>query len=154
MQTSWARIPPEEGVKGLGDFDVVGFNFEGNACYMCEVITHILGMGYKDYPTTVERLTKKLGRQKEYAHHHLNHFKAEFQVWSPVVPSGLAKSIANVGYDKLIINQEYAQRIDQLRQKAVEMTHDTGNPAFRLLQILEHVRETSATIEKNIGNQQ
>ena len=40
----------------------------------------------------------------------------------------------------LVINKEYTARIDKLREQAGKLTHDTGNPLFRSLQILERLR--------------
>ena len=37
---------------------------------------------------------------------------------------------------------EKRQRIEELRDLARTMTHDTGNDFFRVLQILEHLRPT------------
>ena len=133
------------GIVFAGDHEIgelepdVGFVLEENSCYMCEVITHILGMGYKDYTTTKQRLVKKHERQMDYAQNHLPQFSTRFQIWSPIVPRGLATMVADIGFE-LIINQEYARRIYEVRRRAREMTRDVGNPAFRLLQILEHMR--------------
>jgi hypothetical protein len=41
----------------------------------------------------------------------------------------------------LVINGEYKQRICALRQLAGSTTHDARNPVFRVLQILEHLRD-------------
>ena len=42
---------------------------------------------------------------------------------------------------ELVLNKTYAERIKELTKAAREKANDTGNPAFRLLQILEHLRE-------------
>jgi hypothetical protein len=39
-----------------------------------------------------------------------------------------------------VINEEYAGCIDELRQAAKQRANDEGNVAFRVLQILEHLR--------------
>lgn len=135
--------PPEVGLRGLGEFDVVGLDFKKNLCYMGEVVTHILGLSYKDDDTTVKRLVEKHQRQKDYAEKHLvPRFVPRFQLWSPVVSEKLVKKIvsADIGYE-MIINGEYTHRI-RLLQKEAESSHDIGNPAFRLLQIISHMRET------------
>ncbi len=137
--------PPEAGLKGLGEFDVVGLDFKRNICYMGEVVTHILGLSYKDDDTTVKRLIEKHQRQKDYAQKHLvPQFRPQFQLWSPVVSEKLVKKIvsAEIGYE-LVINGEYADRIHLLQSEAVK-SHDIGNPAFRLLQIVNHMRETAS----------
>jgi hypothetical protein len=61
--------------------------------------------------------------------------------WSPVVPKGyLTKELEKIDGLEIIINKEYARCIDELRIKAKELTNDVGNPFFRMLQILEHLR--------------
>ncbi|MGB9499473.1 MAG: hypothetical protein ACKVE4_06930 [Dissulfuribacterales bacterium] len=40
-----------------------------------------------------------------------------------------------------VINGEYKKRIEQLRLLAGKTTHDARNPFFRMLQIMEHMRE-------------
>jgi hypothetical protein len=40
-----------------------------------------------------------------------------------------------------VINGEYKKCIEQLRALAKEITHDVKNPFFRMLQIMEHMRE-------------
>jgi hypothetical protein len=41
---------------------------------------------------------------------------------------------------QLIINDEYTKCVDELRELARKQTHDSGNPFFRTLQILEHLK--------------
>lgn len=41
---------------------------------------------------------------------------------------------------ELIVNAKYATCVDELRVHARNTTHDTNNPFFRILQILEHLR--------------
>jgi hypothetical protein len=38
--------PPGGGLKGLGELDVIGFKFNSSVAYICEVVTHILGLLY------------------------------------------------------------------------------------------------------------
>jgi hypothetical protein len=133
---------PGGGLKGLDELDVIGFNFESSVAFLCEVITHIRGILYKDNETTVRRIAAKFEKQKRYAGERLRHLaEHRFMLWSPIVPKGyLTENLVRIEGLELIINEEYARRIDQLRQHARTSTHDVGNPAFRLLQILEHMR--------------
>ncbi len=133
---------PGGGLRGLEELDVIGFDFESSVAILCEVTTHIRGILYKDNKTTIRRIAAKFEKQKRYADEQLSHLKQHrFMLWSPVVPKGyITENLARIQGLELIINQEYAQRIDQLRQHARTSTHDVGNPAFRLLQILEHMR--------------
>jgi hypothetical protein len=38
------------------------------------------------------------------------------------------------------VNEEYTEKIDELRDKAAAEKKSYGEPAFRFLQILEHMR--------------
>src|SRR3989475_9721316 len=63
--------------------------------------------------------------------------------WSLVVPEGKLTVLLHelVGKDgELVINEKYAERIEELKKVAREKKNNTGNAALRLLTILEHVR--------------
>ena len=134
--------PPGGGLEGLNELDVVGLDFKNKTACLCEVTTHIRGVLYKDNITTVNKINIKYERQKEYANKYLSSFpKRYFMFWSPVVPKGyITEELEKIDGLDLIINNRYAQRIDELREKAKELTNDVGNPFFRMLQILEHLR--------------
>jgi len=134
--------PPGGGLEGLSELDVIGLDFKKKSVYLCEVTTHIKGLLIKDNKTTVEKIKKKYGRQKEYANKYLFDFPSRhFMFWSPVVPRGyITSELGKIDGLELIINEKYAQCIDELREKAKELTNDVGNPFFRALQILEHLR--------------
>jgi hypothetical protein len=135
--------PPGGGLKGLGELDVVGLNFNSNTAYLCEVTTHIRGVLYKNNQETISRIKKKHERQKEYAKKYLTNFKNhKFMFWSPVVPVGyITEHLEEIEGLESIINGEYKKRIEQLRLLAKNTTHDARNPFFRMLQIMEHMRE-------------
>ena len=135
--------PPGGGLKGLEELDVVDLNFKSNTAYLCEVTTHIRGLLYKNNQETIRRIKKKHDRQKKYAEKYLKNFKNHrFMFWSPVVPVGyITEHLENFEGLELVINGEYKKRIDQLRQLVGKTTHDARNPFFRMLQIMEHMRE-------------
>lgn len=135
--------PPGGGLKGLGELDVVGLNFNSNTAYLCEVTTHIRGVLYKNNQETVSRIKKKYERQKDYAKKYLTNFKShKFMFWSPVVPVGyITEHLEEIEGLELVINGEYKKRIEQLRLLARKTTHDAKNPFFRMLQIIEHMRD-------------
>ncbi len=135
--------PPGGGLKGLGELDVVGLNFRTNTAYLCEVTTHIRGTLYKTNEETVKRINRKFSRQKEYANQYLANFAHHrFMFWSPVVPVGfITENLLKIDGLELVINGEYKTRIEILRNLARKTTHDTRNPFFRMLQILEHLRD-------------
>lgn len=135
--------PPGGGVAGLGELDVVGFHFRTSTAFLCEVTTHVTGLLYKDNSATVERVKKKYQRQKEYAQKYLKPFKHHvFMFWSPVVPKGyLSTHLAEIEGLQLIINAEYKRRVESLLEKARKERQDTGNPVFRVFQILGALRD-------------
>jgi hypothetical protein len=141
--------PPHGGLEGLGELDVVGFNFATRTAYLCEVTTHIRGLQYGTNPQTVQILKEKHERQKAYALRYLTNFEnLVFQFWSPVVPVGFITSeLASFPELNLIINAEYTRRVRKLQELARSTTHDARNPVFRLMQILEHLRITGTEIE-------
>lgn len=134
--------PPGGGLEGLNELDVVGLDFKNKIAYLCEVTTHIIGLLYKDNRTTVERIKTKYERQKEYANKQLLDFPNRyFMFWSPVVPKGyITSELEKIDGLELVINRKYTQCIDELKEKAKKKTNDEGNPFFRMLQILEHLR--------------
>lgn len=134
--------PPGGGLEGLGELDVIGLDFKNKTAYLCEVTTHILGLLYKDNKTSVKTVKTKYARQRKYASKYLTDFpEHHFMFWSPVVPRGyLTTELTKIDGLELIINERYAQCIDMLRERANKQTNDVGNPFFRTLQILEHLR--------------
>ena len=134
---------PGGGLEGLGEFDVLGLHFEKQTAFLCEVATHIGGLLYVNNKTTVKRIADKHRRQKAYAAAHLKGFlKKRYQLWSPVVRNGyLTTKLPQIDPDlELVINEEYTKRVEDLRIQSREHKNDENNPAFRLLQILEHLR--------------
>lgn len=135
--------PPGGGLEGLGELDVVGLNFKTQTAHLCEVTTHIRGLVDGSHKETVERVAAKHERQKIYAEKYLSNFKNHhFQFWSPVVPVGyLTTHLRQISGLELVINGDYKKRIQQLQERAKKEAHDTRNPVFRVLQILEHLRD-------------
>lgn len=134
--------PVEGGLKGLNELDVLGLRFRDRTAYLCEVTTHIRGLLYKDNRNTVARVKQKYQKQKEYAREFLKDFpNRHFMFWSPRVPKGyITNELEKIKGLELVINDKYAKCIAELRNQAKIMSNDTGNPFFRALQILEHLR--------------
>jgi len=135
--------PPGGGLHGLNELDVIGLNFNSNTAFICEVTTHIRGLLYQNNKETVARIKRKHQKQKEYAKKHLENFQNHvFMLWSPVVPVGyITEHLNEVNSLELIINGEYKRRIEELKVLARKTTHDARNPFFRILQIMEHMRD-------------
>jgi hypothetical protein len=134
--------PPGGGLKGLAEFDVVGLRLGERLAYICEVTTHLDGLNYGNNPTTIRRLQEKFERQRWYAEAYLSDFeKRHFMFWSPVVPRGyLTEKLVKIEGLELKINEAYQACIAELMEEARRTTRDIGNPFFRALQILAHLR--------------
>ena len=135
---------PGGGLEGLGEIDVVGLTFEDQTPFLCEVTTHLEGLQYGTYKTTILRIKKKFAHQKSFAQKRLTHFKnINFMFWSPVVPEGvLTRNLAEIDGLQLVINGAYTDKVGELEQEAKNTTRDTGNPFFRVLQLLAHLRKS------------
>ncbi len=132
---------PGGGLAGLNEIDVVGLDFKSKTAYLCEVTTHLDGLLYKDASTTVERIRKKYEKLKDYAKDFLSDFPTrDFMFWSPVVRESIANELKKISGLELVINKDYAAYVRLLQELAKKGTHDTGNPTFRVLQILGHLR--------------
>ncbi|MDQ0896253.1 MULTISPECIES: hypothetical protein [unclassified Paenibacillus] len=134
--------PRGGGIKGLDELDVIGMNFATNTAYLCEVTTHLLGALYVDNKTTVEKISSKHLKQKEYAETYLKNFEnIRFMFWSPYVPIGyITRGLETLPDLELIINKEYTSKINELKFLARKTTNDSGNDFFRALQIIEHLK--------------
>jgi len=137
--------------------------------YTCEVVTHIDGLHYSgtpntdrweeygndDYQHTLERLWRKFNTDRKYVKELFDSADSYvFQFWSPVVRGNRDEKYLLTGlYDladefeeetdaelKLVINEEYSERIEALRRRAGQTEKDYGELGFRILQILEHLR--------------
>ena len=134
---------PGGGLAGLDELDVMGLDFKNKTAYLCEVTTHLEGLLIgKGNESTIKKISEKYKKQQTYAENHLSDFpNRHFMFWSPVVRVGyLTTHLGKIDGLELVINETYASYIDVLQKLAKKITYDTGNPAFRLLQILEHLR--------------
>ena len=62
--------------------------------------------------------------------------------WSPVVREGrITKELSQIEGLQIIVNADYTERIQGLKDRARLTTRDTGNPFFRVLQVLVHRRQ-------------
>jgi len=113
--------------------------------------------GNTDYQRTLERIWNKFEVDFEYVTEVFDEADEYFlQLWSPVVPDGyrtegleflkteLEKELTtptDAEFEiELFYNESYTERINALREEAGNDAGDTGNTAFRLLQILENLR--------------
>ena len=134
---------PGGGMAGLNELDVIGIHFGKSTAFLCEVTTHIRGVLYGGNQETINRINRKFEKQRAYAEQYMGQFKHHvFMFWSPVVPQGfLTTHLAKIDGLQLIINSEYKLRVNELLTKAKLEKQDTGNPVFRVFQILGALRE-------------
>jgi hypothetical protein len=107
------------------------------------------------YHRSLEKLWRKFSDNHRYVRQtfpHANEYSFEF--WAPVVKGSktegpLIKGLNRLSEEfekatdeelELFINEKYTARIDLLREKAKDDTSGRGAPAYRFLQILEHLR--------------
>jgi len=137
--------------------------------YTCEVTTHLDGLLYSgspktkrwteygnaNYQHTLERIWRKFITDYEYVRELFESADSYvFQLWSPVVRGNPDEKYLLGGlltladeFEKettteleLVINENYSERMDELREQATHTKKDYGELGFRILQILEHLR--------------
>lgn len=132
---------PNGGLAGLNEIDLIGLDFKNKQAYLCEVTTHLDGVLYgSNRQATGNKIQKKYNNLKSYAKDYLSEYEPQFMFWSPRVSAGLVDELKRVKGLNLVINKDYTDCVDELKKKAKETKSDTNNPAFRVLQILEHLR--------------
>lgn len=135
--------PKGGGMKGLGELDVVGLRFIDQTAFVCECATHLAGLEYgQGAAHSIGKIAQKTQRQQEYSETHLQPFpNRHFMFWSPVVPKAIAAQLAGIEGLELVVNLDYSECVTKLRHAARTRMNDENNDAFRLLQILEHLRK-------------
>ncbi len=132
-----------------GEIDVVALGPGDQKIYLCEVATHLRGLLYGDSnAATVERVSHKIKRAAAFAAANFPDREPVFMLWAPAVSRGLVRDLARLQADpfareiavKFIFNHDYTACIRRLRDIARQNIKTTDEPAFRLLQILEHLR--------------
>ncbi|MFB6132873.1 MAG: hypothetical protein ABEJ44_05660 [Halanaeroarchaeum sp.] len=137
--------------------------------YTCEVVTHLDGLHYSgtpttdrwtefgntDYQHTLERLWRIFNSDRNYVTDLFDSADSYvYQFWSPVLPGDPDEAYLLGGLHRLadeferetdaelelVINREYADRMEELRNFASKTQKDYGELGFRILQILEHLR--------------
>ena len=128
---------------GQGEIDVIGVAVaDGDArpkVYLAEVATHLDGLNYGGYAASARKIKAKLTAACRYAHEIYPQADATIEVWSPIVPSGLVTKLAACG-GVLVVNDKFSARVGELIERARNTTRPSGDDAFRMLQILTHLR--------------
>jgi len=135
----------------MGETDVIGLDLDSSTVYLCEVVTHLRGLLYAGgNEGSLRRIGEKLRRAAQYSARAFPTHNRVLMLWAPYVPRGyltrgleeLREELERAGHDlELRINGEYAACVDELRHLARQDTKNYGEPFFRVLQILEHLRQ-------------
>jgi hypothetical protein len=136
--------------EGQGEVDVIGLKLgQPRFVWLCEVITHLRGTLYgQGYEGTVARIRAKVGRAREFANLTFPDEPHRYEIWSPVVPSGLVSRFTDLEEEfssaeldlRFVVNQAYTERVQALIDHARGSAKATSEPAYRLLQILTWAR--------------
>ncbi|MFA5629330.1 MAG: hypothetical protein WC958_03645 [Dehalococcoidales bacterium] len=124
---------------GLKEIDVIGLKLKDKEAYLCEVTTHLGGLLYVNNTNSIKRINDKFNNLRDYAEKYLSEYKPRFMLWSPKVSASVANELEKIDGLELVINGRYTSYIRLLEDEARKGTHDTGNPVFRVLQILGHL---------------
>jgi hypothetical protein len=133
----------------FSEVDVLGIDVDKNTVYICEVVTHIGGMLYRNYTETMKRIKRKFQDNIKYADNIFPSHNKIYMLWSPYVNKGKLTNYFEKLHNelrisenifKLVINKKYTKKVNELRVKAKKDMKDSGEPFFRALQILEHLR--------------
>jgi hypothetical protein len=128
---------------GQGELDVIGVALPENGgrvrVWLAEVAVHLEGLNYGGYHQTAEKVAAKVAAAQRYAQLIYPEADTVVELWSPVVPSGLVTLLEPV-VPHLVVNATFTARVEELLGKAAGATRMSGDPAFRLLQVLTHLR--------------
>jgi hypothetical protein len=150
-----------------GEIDVVAINQAKRHAYICAVVTHLTtGIQYvkNARPDTADRLIKKFLKDIAYGAKAFPDYTIDYMLWSPVV----RRSNGNPEYNQfahlkrmetevlektgikvsMVINQEFVDAFQELREYARQESKDLKSPVMRLLQIEEWAQKNSNRIKK------
>jgi len=139
-----------------GELDVIGIK-KGptDRVWLCEVATHLEGLQYGNAEQNRRKVAAKVKSAQSYATKVFGADEHIFELWTPRVGVGLntqwmsrmTADQAGRGFRvEFIYNEKYTEALQALTEIARKGTSDTGEPAFRLLQILTHLRGDGGTL--------
>lgn len=135
--------------EGQGELDVLGMRIPDKRVWLCEVAIHLDGLEYgKGYEGSRDKVQQKIDRAEVLAQRLFSEQQATYEFWTPRVPKGLAAMLTELeqsytarGLDvSMVMNERFTDRINVLRERAARNMKATAEPAYRLLQILAHLR--------------
>lgn len=130
-----------------GEIDVIGLPaITAKRVWLCEVASHIGGLQYgASFAENTKKLEKKAEGAFRYAKQQFAGMDVHYELWAPSVAVGrltdwmsdherrMREHGRSVRY---VYNLEYAERLSKLVELAKNDQRSTGEPAFRLLQIM------------------
>jgi len=129
-----------------GELDVIGVALgEGDGpvrVWLAEVAVHLNGLDYGGsggYAATAAKVATKTAAARRYAAEVYPDALVCIELWSPIVPRGLLHRLREVEVE-LVVNETFTDKVADLLREAGSGTRLTGDPAFRLLQVLTHLR--------------
>jgi hypothetical protein len=140
-----------------GEIDVVGISSSERKVYICEVATHLTGIGLQyvknNHPDNVDRLVKKFEKDIEYGNTNFMDFEQIYMLWTPFAkqtgenaksdPSRDLQEIKKEVKSKfnidltIIANKDHLEAIEALRTFAAKISYAMTSPIMRFLQIEE-----------------
>lgn len=136
---------------GQGEIDVIGMRLRDRRVWLCEVAIHLAGLEYgKGYAGSRDKVRQKIDRAEEFAKKLFSDQQTTYEFWSLRVPSGLVTMLHELEQEyrardldvTFVVNEMFTERIEALRSKAAATERATAEPAFRLMQILTHLRKS------------
>jgi hypothetical protein len=134
----------------MNEVDVIGLDLERRKAYFCEVATHLKGVNYGEgNKDSAERFEKKFDAALKYSLQCFQEWSVHLMLWAPYVPEGILTNLLQAMKQRfqdkgvtveLVINDIYTMRINELREWAKDDIRDRGEPFYRVLQILSHLR--------------
>lgn len=147
-----------------GEIDVVAINMKARTVYLCEVAIHLVtGLQYVSggQPDNVRRLVPKFSKDVDYAKKYFRGYKKVFMLWSLIVIDTRSGSKHNQRKDvddikkqlrkskgidlQAIINEDFRDCLEELKEVALEETRELKSPVMRLLQIQAKLNDRLTT---------
>jgi len=145
-----------------GEIDVVGIDINNKKIYVCEVAIHLItGLQYvnqiKHIPNNVNKLVDKFSKDIEYAKKYFSDYEKIAMLWCPIVKNQKSSAKHNQLNDVMkikntikekynveletIINENFMNCLEELKNYAVTDTKDNKSPVIRLMQIEGYLKK-------------
>lgn len=135
--------------EGQGELDVIGMRLSDRRVWLCEVAIHLAGLEYgKGYAGSRDKVKQRIDRPETFAERLFSDQQTTYEFWSLRVSRGLTTMLQELeqeyvgrGLDvSFVINDTFTERIEELRKRTANDMKSTAEPAYRLLQVLTHLR--------------